>query len=337
MRTMTAGMLAATGSVALVERPLPRARGDLVVVRVDITPMCTEFRLRGDGEAHDELGHEAVGVVVDAGDSTRLTTGDRVVVMPGFACGHCQFCARGEHIFCLEQRDVLRESGSEAGAGTYAQYLVKPDYLLLPIPDDISSEHAAAAVCLLGPSFNALRAMDICPGEALIVGGCGPVGLGAVIAGMARGARVLAVDRTPYRRELAARLGAEVFDPLEDDLADSVRRATNGDATAAFESRPSTQLVPFIERLGRMAVVAWGAELTFAPLVPQGLTVYWCWHWNHQKDGDRMWELIRQAEPLIDRAITHHFDLADLGQAMDVQASKQCGKVLLYPHERTAV
>ena len=331
---MLSGAITPGGRAVVVEREAPRAHGDLVLVRVDVTPMCTEFRLLKDGQRHDELGHEAVGVVIDAADSTRVARGDRVVVMPGFACGHCRLCARGEYIFCDDQRDVLQESGSEAGTGTYAQYLLKPDYLLFPIPDDVSSDHAAAAVCLLGPGFNALNAMNVRPGESLLVGGCGPVGLGAIIVGVTLGARVLAIEGSPYRRALATALGAEAFDPSTDGVTHSIRSMSRFGVNAALETRPSTQLVPLVERLGRLAIVTWGAELTFPPLVPLGLTIHGCWHWNHERDGEGMWDLVRRARSLIDCVVTHRFAMSEVAKAMDVQKSRQCGKVLLYPHGR---
>lgn len=295
--------------------------------------MCTEFRSRGDGADHELLGHEAVGVIADAGGSARVVVGDRVVVMPGFGCGRCIHCRRGDHIYCTDQRDVLNESGSQYGAATYAEYLVKPDYLLLRIPEDVSSEHAAAAVCLLGPGLNALERMRVDAFDTLLVGGCGPVGLGAIIAGVARGAQVFAIERAPYRQHLAAALGAQVFDPSKVGVETAIRRAIGGEgASAAIETRPSAQLAGLVERLGRLAIVTWGTEVALPSLVPSGLTVFGCWHWNHDRDADRMWATIRGSRSLLDLAVTHRFDLTDFGKAMDVQESRQCGKVMLYAH-----
>jgi threonine dehydrogenase-like Zn-dependent dehydrogenase len=47
--------------VELQEFPVPKANGDLVVVKIHISPMCTEYKAYLEGEHRDCLGHEAVG------------------------------------------------------------------------------------------------------------------------------------------------------------------------------------------------------------------------------------------------------------------------------------
>lgn len=334
---MNTGVLTTDGLAEVADQPMPRAHGDIVVVRIDVAPMCTEFRARGDGSDHHVLGHEAAGVVVDAGSSNRVAVGDRVVVMPQFACGRCRYCLQGDHIYCPFQRDVLAETGSEYGTATYAQYILKPDYLLLPVPADISLDHAAAACCLLGPGFHATERMNVGRFDTLLVGGAGPVGLGAAINGLSRGARVLTLETNPYRMDLAHSIGVEVFDALDPETDGAVRDTTDQwGATAAIETTgvPSipARLATLTERLGQLAIVAWGSDVTLPPLVPLGLTVHGCWHWNHDRFADRMWSTIRRSEARLDTVITHRFDMDDVNAAMDVQQSGQCGKVFLYPN-----
>ncbi|HMN60123.1 MAG TPA: hypothetical protein PJ988_07150, partial [Anaerolinea sp.] len=100
------------------------------------------------------------------------------------------------------------------GTAAYAQYLIKPDWLLLPIPEDISTEHAAMACCGLGPTFGAMQRLAVEAFDTLLICGLGPVGLGGVINAVRRGARVIGVESNPYRAQLALQLGAEiVLDP----------------------------------------------------------------------------------------------------------------------------
>ncbi len=324
------------GTVELVERPAPRAVGDLVVVQVLIAPMCTENRKRRDGVADHALGHEAVGVVVDAGDSRRVRPGDRVAVMPHYGCGRCELCTSGDYMHCLDPRDVLAETGQESGTATYAQYLLKPDWLLLPIPDDISLTHAAMACCGFGPTFGALERMRVDALDVLLVSGCGPVGLGAVVQGAARGARVIAIEAHPYRAELARRLGAElVIDPMGEDVVARVQHTVRG-ADAAIETSGAAGAAAAaalaVRRRGRMSIVAWGADVALPPLVPLGLDVFGVWHWNSLRHADRMWRTIRRSRELIDAMVTHLLPLEEVVQAMDLQDSGRCGKVLLLPH-----
>ena len=47
------------------------------------------------------LGHEAAGVVTDVGVGvTSLAPGDKVLLAPLAACGHCYWCVRGEVSIC---------------------------------------------------------------------------------------------------------------------------------------------------------------------------------------------------------------------------------------------
>jgi threonine dehydrogenase-like Zn-dependent dehydrogenase len=277
-------------------------------------------------------------VVVDAGSSTRVAAGDRVVVMPHYGCGRCALCLAGDYMYCAAPRDVLAETGQSYGTATSAEYLLKPDWLLLPVPDDIPLTHAALACCGLGPSFTASERTGVDALSSVLVSGCGPVGLGAIVHGVTRGARVFAIETSAYRTDLAKRLGAEsVFDPTEVDVAEAVRAATGGiGVDAAIETsgapRAAWTLAESLRSRGKMGVVAWGNEITLPPLVPRGLDIFGCWHWDHRRFAARMWETVRKAGPLLDIMVTHILPLENVAEAMDLQDSGACGKIFLLPH-----
>ena len=308
-----------------------------------MTPMCTEFKDRQAAAPSDALGHEAAGVVVDAADSTIVRPGDRVVVMPSNGCGTCWLCTGGDHIYCQNRRDVLAETGSSYGTATYAEYVIKPDWLLLPIPADISLRHAALACCGLGPTFNALERLRTTALDTVLISGCGPVGLGGVVNAVARGARVIALEPTAYRAKLARALGAEhVLTPYDKDVAEQVKRMTGGrGADCALETSGAreapTLLLSALRPLGRMALIAWGADLSLPPLPPSGVEVHGCWHWNHYRDCEGMWTTIRKSKVALDTMVTHEFAIEDVSRAMDIQDTAECGKVFLYPGGSRAV
>ncbi len=319
------------------ERPDPHAAADIVKVQVLVAPMCTEWQNWREGKHSCELGHEAVGVVVDAAQSKRLKVGDRVVVMPHAGCGTCPACEAGEHIHCTEQRDLFVETSSSSGIGCYAEYLLKPDYLLYSVPEDIETDHAAMAVCALGPSFTAMERMRVEAGETMLISGCGAVGLGAVVNARTIGARVIALEINPYRAELARSLGAEhVLDPTASDIIDQVRGLTGGHgADAALETSNNPAAPPIVLELvrarGRLAFVTWSGELPVKRITGKGVEIYGSWHWNHQRFGEQMMQRVRDARPLLDKLTTHRFAMADVEEAFKLQATGRCGKVLLYP------
>jgi threonine dehydrogenase-like Zn-dependent dehydrogenase len=334
---MKAAAITGPGMIDVTDLPDPRAGGDVVVVKILVAPLCTEFKQRRDGRPGDRLGHEAAGVVVDPGSSTAVAVGDRVVVMPQYACGRCWLCSRGEHIHCPNQRDVLAETGSVAGVGTIAQYVLKPDYLLIKVPDDIPLDHAAMACCGFGPTFTAHLRLGTSVLDTTVVSGCGAVGLGAVLQGATRGSRVVALDTQPYRTELARKLGAvEVLDPLKVDVAAAVEDLTEGrgaDGGIETSGAPgaAAALAGSIRVRGGLALVAWTSEVTFTTPIPAGLDIYSCWHWNHAVNLAGMWSMIRAAAAGIDMMITHRLPLDAVGVAMDLQDRGECGKVILYP------
>lgn len=335
---MKAAAITGAGRVEIVQRERPRARGDLVVVRILVAPMCTEFKDRRAGNVSDTLGHEAAGVVVDVGDSARVAVGDRVVVMPQFGCGRCWLCTSGEHIYCPHQRDVLAESRSSYGTATYAQYVLKPDWLLLPVPDDVSLRHAALTCCGLGPSFTAHTRMHTTAMDTVLVSGCGPVGLGAIVHAIARGANVFALETQDYRAELARKLGAaDVLDPRDGSTVETLKRLCGGEGPdAAIETSGPPGAASLAARAlrvhGRLSIVAWGQDVLLPPLVPLGLDVFGCWHWNHQRYAVQMWRTVRTARTALDTMVTGEFTLDEVSAAMDLQDTGKCGKLFLLPH-----
>lgn len=335
---MKSAAITGPGVVEVLEQHQPTASGDLVVVQILVAPMCTEFKRRKAGDEELSLGHEAVGIVVDAGESRRVKVGDRVAVMPHYGCGTCFLCTSGDYMHCPNQRDVLAETGQDYGVASYAQYVLKPDWLLERIPDDISLMHGAMACCGFGPTFGALQRMNVSAADTLLVSGCGPVGLGAIVQGVTRNARVFAIETHPHRAGLARELGAErVFNPLTEDIPAAVREATGGrgaDAGIETSGAPTAPraLALSLRPRGRASIVAWAGDIELPPLVPLGLDIYGIWHWNSLRSAHEMWETIRRAGPLIDRLITDVLPLDDVADAMNIQDTGACGKVMLLPH-----
>lgn len=336
-------VLSITGerTCALAEKPTPRAVGEFVVVKVLAAPLCTEFKAFAAGTRTDCLGHEAAGEVVEVAQPGRVNVGDRVVVMPQSACGQCPLCLRGDSIHCRHGVDPLAATGNGAGAATYAQYLIKQDWLLVPIPDDVSTEHAALACCGLGPTFGAMQAMQVDAFDTVLITGMGPVGLGGVINGVSRGARVICVESHPYRAELAKRLGAAaVIDPQDHDALGRILALTGGEgADKAIDCAGAPQaqrlLIDATRRRGHVTFVAEAADFTLhvsSDLLRKGLTLRGQWHYN-LGDAPRLMQVIRQSSTLLDAFITHTFPMSRAQEAFETQLSGHCGKIILRPRQ----
>jgi len=321
----------------LIDKPDPQASEDFVLVKVLLAPMCTEYKMYRDGAKGDCLGHEAAGEVVKVGRPGRHKVGDRVVVMPLYACGRCELCVAGDYIHC----QVGAAPPKWAGVATYAQYLLKQDWQLLPVPDDMSLEHASMACCGLGPTFGAMQIMHVDAFDTVLITGMGPVGLGGVINGTYRGARVIAVESQPYRKKLAEKLGAAaVIDPGDPNALQAIKDLTGGrgvDKAIDCSGVASAQrlLIDAARRKGHVGFVGEAGTLEIKvsdDMIRKGLTVHGCWHWN-LADTPRMMQVILACGAKIDKLITHSFPMAQVEQAWKLQLTGNCGKVLLRPWE----
>jgi len=323
----------------LVQRTDPRPAGDVVVVRNLIAPMCTEYKAYAAGRATDRLGHEAAGEVAEVAQPGRVKAGDRVVVMSRYPCGRCRLCLSGDYIHCQDGFDPLALTRSAAGNATYAQYVLKSDWLLLPVPNDMPLAHASMACCGLGPTFGAMQRMQVDAFDTLLITGMGPVGLGGVVNAVFRGARVIAVESHPYRARLAKELGAvAVVDPSGDNpLAEIMDLAQGEGVSAAIDCSGSAAaqrlLIDATRRRGRIAFVGEAGDLTLhvsSDLIRKGLTLYGQWHYS-RADWPRMLQVISRSTELLDKMITHELPMSRVKDAFELQTTGECGKVLLRP------
>src|SRR4029078_10014406 len=86
-------------------------------------------------------GCDAAGIIREIGPGVNdLKPGQRVTINPGISCGHCEFCAAGFGSQCATWAMV-----GENRDGAYAEYVAVPAHIVLPIPDSMSFEDAAAA------------------------------------------------------------------------------------------------------------------------------------------------------------------------------------------------
>lgn len=187
------------------------------------------------------MGHEFCGEIVALGPGVAdLRLGDRVAVNSIVSCQRCSECRAGAPHLC-PRRQVFGMNRP----GAFAEQVAVPAAAVLPLPERVSPlegalvEPLANAVhvwSLLGPRFP----------ETVVVFGCGPIGLLTLQVAKAAGAlRLVAVDQSDARLELAHRLGAEpLFNPGRHAVVAEVRAFTRGrgadvtiDAVGAAETR----------------------------------------------------------------------------------------------------
>ncbi len=152
-------------------------------------------------------GSDAAGVIAAVGDEvTDLQVGQRVTVNPTVSCGKCEFCLRGDDQMCV--RVALLGEGT---TGTYAEQLVVPARNVVPMPDDISFEEAAAANLVMVTAWHSLiRKAKLRAGETvLVVGAGGGVNSASIQIAKLAGAKVYAVASNAAKAIKAHELGAD--------------------------------------------------------------------------------------------------------------------------------
>ena len=129
--------------------------------------------------------------------------------------GTCAHCRAGRVSQC-QGRALFGYSGVYPRLdGGQAELVRVPaaDRCLLALDEAITDEAAIFCADILPTGYASVVRGGVGVGDTVVVLGCGPVGLMAVLCAVGIAGRVIAVDGIEERRELAERLGAEPVDP----------------------------------------------------------------------------------------------------------------------------
>ena len=153
------------------------------------------------------LGTDGMGVVESIGGGvTTVAVGDTVVINPGVSCRACEYCLAGEQPLCTHF-GVL----GEHHPGMMAEFMVVPEWNVLPIP--AGSDPAEAAALTLA-TITAYRMMvsraQVRSGERVLIWGIGGgVALACLQIGKLIGAHVTVTSGSDQKLAAAVRLGAD--------------------------------------------------------------------------------------------------------------------------------
>jgi len=187
------------GKMELIETAAPaEPKEDEVMVNIKRIGICgTDIHAFAGNQPYFVypriLGHELSGEVVKAGAAVKnVKPGDRVSVIPYMHCGTCIACRSGKTNCCTSMR-VL---GVHIDGGM-RESIVVPASHVVPVPQ--LSWEEAALVEPLSIGAHAVRRARLREGEAVLVIGAGPIGLGAARFAKLQGAKVIAMDMSAER------------------------------------------------------------------------------------------------------------------------------------------
>ncbi|MBU0553874.1 zinc-binding dehydrogenase [Myxococcota bacterium] len=166
------------------------------------------------------LGGDIAGVIAEVGEGVTLPLGARVLLNPGLSCGACAACLAGRDNLCPDYQIF----GEHLWGGN-AEYVRAPLANIIPLPERLSFEEAAALPIPLITAWQMVRKAQLRPGDPVLVQG-GASGVGVYLIQIARlfGARVAATASAPHKRAALEALGATVtLDSGLPDLAQAVK------------------------------------------------------------------------------------------------------------------
>ncbi|MFI6475732.1 NAD(P)-dependent alcohol dehydrogenase [Streptomyces sp. NPDC050516] len=358
---------------ALVESPsgpftihdlnLDEPRPDEILVRTTAVGIChtdlSTRRIWPRERLPMVFGHEGAGVVEAVGDAVTTVAPGDTVCLSLRSCNACQQCVTGAPAYC-ESAGILNFSGSRPdgstplsrldgtpvygsffGQSAFATHCLTYESNTVKIPADLPPAVAAPLGCSVQTGVGTVRSvLRPSPGETLVVFGAGGVGLSAVMAAVADGCTVIAVDPLTARRAMAQELGAAaVIDPTtEDDVAAAIRDLTHGGPHHAIDTtgQPAvvSQAISALRKRGTLALVGLGtAEFDTMSAITKGLTI------RGVTEGDavpteaipQLITLHRQGELPLDKLITE-FPFNDIEAAAKAASAGHVIKpVLTFP------
>lgn len=240
-------------NLEIVERNERAPQREEISIEVESAGICGSdlHFYRGDFAARPGItpGHEFGGVVKAVGDGVKsIKEGDRVGVEPLLRCNACQFCLTGDYHVC-GSRDLV----GEGQHGGMSQVAVVPAYLAHVVPQGVDGEGAALAEPL-ACSVHSFRKVQLQAHQTVFILGAGTIGLTAILAARAIGAKSIVQARYAHQQEAARRLGATEVLGEDEDSQSRLRDLTNSQAIDVS-----------LETVGGRSETLWQAQKVLRP------------------------------------------------------------------------
>jgi alcohol dehydrogenase len=215
-----------------------------VIARITSATICgTDLHiLKGDVPEMKPgtiLGHEAVGIIEEAGAAvSQFHKGDRVIIPAITACGICSYCRSQSYGQCLNGGGWIF---GHLINGLHAEYARVPfaDTSLHKVPQHLQDVDVLFLTDILATGYECgivrgcVRAAD-----AVAIVGAGPIGLSALLTSRFQGPRMtIMIDLDNNRLKLAKKFGADhVIDSSKEDVQKAITKLTGSGVEVAIEA-----------------------------------------------------------------------------------------------------
>ncbi|SDI92850.1 zinc-dependent alcohol dehydrogenase [Alteribacillus bidgolensis] len=258
---MNAGVYKGAETVQVNEENIPHLNDKEALVKVAYAGICGTDMMIYSG-AHPRaappliMGHEFSGYVKEVKGLDRIKPGDRVTINPLISCGKCYACSIGQNHIC----NNLKYLGIDRNGG-FAEYVSVPANNLFLLDDSVSDEEGALTEPL-AVAVHSIRKSSMRIGDVVVILGAGPIGmLIAMLANRAGASQVVISDVSPFRLQLAEKLGFYTVDASKTDIVHVAKDLTNGiGADAVFEvagtQSTADQMIDAIKPQGEIMLVS---------------------------------------------------------------------------------
>lgn len=286
------------------------------------------------------FGHEFAGEVVAVGTEVAgVELGTYVAGESHVACGACDECRLGLQHICRHVQIIGVDR-----PGTFAQYVAIPATNAWPTNRRFPPEIAT----IQEPMGNAVHTALAAPiaGARVAIFGAGPIGLFAVPIARASGAaRIITVEPSPFRLELAGAMGSDVMiDPRSEQVVDRILAETDGEGVDVVlemsgNAGAIAQGLTALRHGGHVSLLGIPSEPVRIDLADgvifKGATV-------RGISGRRMFETWYQTRGFLESGldlspiITNRMPLSEYHAAFELVRSGNSGKVVLFPNTAVA-
>ena len=273
------------------------------------------------------LGHEVAGVIETLGEGVdALTIGQLVAVSPSRPCGTCEYCREGRPNHCLNMRFYGSAMPFPHIQGAFQEWLVA-NVAQCAVADGLTSAEAAMAEPLSVVLHAAKQAGDLL-GKKVLVTGCGPIGLLAVLVARAAGAaQIVATDITDFTLDKARELGADITHNVADQAnALEVYGAQKGHFDILFECSGVgpvvVSTVPCIRPGGTMVQLGLGGDMTLPIQAMTAKELTFKGSFRFHAEFFSAVELMRSDRLNVMPLITHTLPLADTVKAFELASDR---------------
>lgn len=229
------------GDFELVQREIPEPTEGQVRIKVSACGVChgDDIVKKGGNDHYPGIeypripGHEIVGVIEKIGTNVNgYEIGQRVGV--GWPAG------------------ITYDGG-------FAEYMITSAQELVQIPEELNEIEAAPLLCAGVTTFDALRNSGAKPGDVVAIQGVGGLGHLAIQYAKKMGFKTVAISRGMDKRELAEKLGAQVF--VNTEICDAAKELQKlGGAKVILVTAPNntavSELVDGLSFDGKVVIVA---------------------------------------------------------------------------------